>query len=235
MKNVLFTPISANSKTGPIATSTQNEETCPASCPFLHKGCYSRYGPSSWHWNRLNAGTAGIPWKEFLLALRRLHRGAMFRYSVAGDLPGVGDKIDKTSLGELVAACKDRLAFTFTHKPVLSGASAAANRAAIKGANEKGFVVNLSGNNLAHADKLKALKIGPVVCVVPDSATANTVFTPAGNKVIICPAQSRENVTCATCRLCANQKRSVIIGFRPHGMGAKHVRPIAAQGRAVTV
>ncbi len=229
MKNVLFTAVSQNRKTGAIATSTQNEETCPKSCPFLGKGCYSRYGPSSWHWNRLNndtTGTVGLTWKAFLLALRRLHRGALFRYSVAGDLPGMGDKIDTKALRELVQACKDRLAFTFTHKPVLSGANAAANRAAVKEANENGFVINLSGNSPEHADRLKALGIAPVVCVVPEGAP-DVSFTPQNRKIVICPAQSRENVTCSSCRLCTKQNRSVIVGFRAHGMGAKYVRAVA--------
>ncbi len=227
MKNVLFTRVSRNAKIGGIAASVQNEETCPSSCPFINRGCYARYGPTSWHWNRLNSGTTGMTWKAFLLELRQLHRGAMFRYSVAGDLPGVGDKIDTTALKELVQACKDRMAFTFTHKPVLSGANASTNRDAIKAANQNGFVVNLSGNSLDHADKLKALGIAPVVCVLPEGAP-NTVFTRNGHKVITCPAQTRDNVTCSTCRLCTRRDRSVIVGFRAHGSGAKYVEAIAA-------
>ena len=226
MKNVMFTPISGNAKTGPIPVSGSNETTCPNACPFKKQGCYAKYGPIAWHWARLNKGSVGITWAAFLLAIGRLHRGTLWRHNQFGDLAGVGNAIDGKALAELTAANRNKTGFTYTHKPVVSGADAAANRAAIKAANAGGFVVNLSGNSLAHADSLKALGIAPVVCVVPEGC-ANTVFTPAGNKVIVCPAQSRENVTCSSCRLCANQKRSVIVGFRAHGMGAKYVRAVS--------
>ncbi len=228
MKNIMFTPISGNAKTGPIPVSGSNATTCPNACPFKKQGCYAKYGPIAWHWAKLNGGKVGITWAAFLLAIGRLHRGTLWRHNQFGDLAGTGNAIDAKALAELTAANRNKCGFTYTHKPVVSGADAVANRAAVKAANAGGFVVNLSGNSPEHADSLKALGIAPVVCVVPDGA-ANTSFTPAGHKVIVCPAQSRDNVTCATCRLCANQKRSVIIGFRPHGNGAKYVRPIAAR------
>lgn len=227
MQDVMFTPVSGNAKTGPIPVSGSNGSTCPNACPFKKQGCYAKYGPISWHWRKLNGGKVGISWRDFLNAIQRLHRGTLWRHNQFGDLAGAGNRIDAKALAELTAANRNKRGFTYTHKPVVSGADAANNRAAIQAANAGGFVVNLSGNSPEHADKLKALGIAPVVCVVPDGA-GNTSFTPAGNKIVVCPAQSRENVTCATCRLCANQKRSVIVGFRPHGMGAKHVRHIAA-------
>ena len=45
--------------------------------------------------------------------------------------------------------------------------------------------------------------------------------TPAGHTVIACPAETRENVTCASCRLCADPNRKVVIGFRAHGGKAR--------------
>jgi len=37
----------------------------------------------------------------------------------------------------------------------------------------------------------------------------------------VCPAQTREDVTCASCGLCAIPDRRVIIGFRAHGTRAR--------------
>jgi hypothetical protein len=47
------------------------------------------------------------------------------------------------------------------------------------------------------------------------------VTTPEGRTIIVCPAQTREDITCATCGLCARADRRVIIGFRAHGSRAR--------------
>ena len=58
-------------------------------------------------------------------------------------------------------------------KNIVNTAKAEAKRI-IKEANQNGFTVDLSANNLAHADKLKALNIAPVVVVLPSTQTTNT-------------------------------------------------------------
>ena len=83
----------------------------------------------------------------------------------------------------------------------------------------------MSGNNLAHADELAALDIAPVVVVLPYGTTSNT-RTPAGRKVVVCPATQRDTVTCKSCMLCARQ-RDFIIGFPAHGVSAKRADAIA--------
>ena len=226
---IIFTAISGNAKTGPIPVSGSQADTCPPACPFAPKngkanGCYAAYGPISWHWKKLNNGKVGFTWGEFLKKVSSLARGTLWRHNQFGDLAGNGDEIDAGKLAELVKANEGRKGFTYTHKPVLArqGANAETNRNLVALANARGFTVNLSGNNLAHADELKACNAGPVVTIVPQDS-ANVLFTPKGNKVVVCPAQTREGVTCATCRLCSHATRSVIIGFKAHGMGAKYV------------
>lgn len=54
-------------------------------------------------------------------------------------------------------------------------------RQAVADACASGLVINLSGNNLDHADKLATLGIAPVVAVVPSDTTENTT-TPQGRK-----------------------------------------------------
>ena len=96
-------------------------------------------------------------------------------------------------------------------------------------ANAGGFTVNLSANTLAHADELAALAIGPVAVVLDatEGERADAV-TPAGRKVVTCPATYRDNVTCASCKLCAVADRKVIVGFPAHGFRAKKARAVAA-------
>jgi hypothetical protein len=239
LPHILFKAVSENSKTGPIPTTYSESKTCPKSCPFLKQGCYSRYGPSFWHWRRLDQGTATgrITWAKFLNKIRHLNRGQIWRHNVAGDLPGDQSKIDGKALADLTSANAGKAGFTFTHHDVLSKQNGAHNRAAIRKASAAGFTINLSGNNLQHADKLVATGVAPVVTIVP-TGSPNTQFTPNGHKVIICPAQTRENVTCNSCRLCAKADRSMkcnggkqlIIGFLPHGMGAKYAERVASRG-----
>lgn len=227
---ILFTAISGNKKTGPIATVISSKETCPDCCPLKKGGCYAQIGPLNLHWERLTNGSAGIQWNEFLTKLKGLRAGSLWRWGTAGDLPGKNSKIDRPKLREMTEANKNKRNITYTHKPVLSGQAPKSivkeNRAAIKEANSRGFIINLSANSLSHADALLKLGIGPVVSVVPSDQTKNHL-TPAGNRVVICPASTHDNVTCSNCGICARGKREYIVGFPAHGISYKKVNEIA--------
>ena len=213
---------SANVKTGPIPVSTTSAKSCPKACPFNHAnagGCYASSGPLALHWNAVTKRTRGESFKSFLKAISALPDGQLWRHNQAGDLPGIGDRIDADQLDALVAANAGKRGFTYTHKPMT-----AENRKSVKRANKLGFTINLSANNLSDADKLAKLRIAPVVTVLPSDASENTV-TPEGRKVVVCPATQRDNVSCATCQLCQRQ-RDVIIGFPAHGTGAKRVNKV---------
>lgn len=136
------------------------------------------------------------------------------RHNQAGDLPGKGGEIDAEAL-QLVEANQGKRGFTYTHKPMT-----AANMAAVKAANDSGFTVNLSANNLTHADELAALAIAPVVTVLPEDYArkerrigkktqwAETVeqfrarlaalptATPQARRMVVCPATSRPGYMC---------------------------------------
>lgn len=222
-----LTPVSQNQKTGPIPVSITEEKSCPPSCPFSAKGCYAKAGPLLIHWRRVSEHIKGIPWGEFCKAISRLPRNQFWRHNQAGDLPGSRESINPIEMAQLVKANSGKRGFTYTHKHTRNdGSIHSENIALIKEANEKGFTVNLSANSLAHADKLADLNAGPVVTVLPRDCTKNTV-TPAGRKVIVCPATYREYTSCATCQLCQKQ-RSAIIGFPAHGTAAKTASAIAS-------
>ena len=224
MYNVSFTLESRNAKTGKIPVSTSTALTCPQSCPFNRKntgGCYADGGPLRIQWDKVTRGEAGMAWDSFVQAVAKLPADQLWRHNQAGDLPGDGDTIDGKALYELVAANTGKRGFTYTHKPMAS----IENREAVAHANASGFTINLSANNLEHADELADLGIAPVVVVLPKETTSNTE-TPKGRKVVVCPATIRDDISCKTCGLCA-RLRDAIVGFPAHGNGSKKANAIA--------
>lgn len=222
---VSFVAATSNAKTGPIPVVTSQSATCPPACPFKKNGCYAESGNVRIHWNRLDGGK-GIAFSAMLAKVRDLPRGQMWRMNVAGDLQGANDKLSVEHLEALTAANRGRNGYAYTHYPTLDSEHAEHNAEAIAKANAQGFTVNLSGNSIAHADRLHALGIAPVATLVP-SNSPHSFITPAGNKVVICPAQTREEVTCQKCRLCTVSTRKCIVGFLPHGISKKKVEKIA--------
>jgi hypothetical protein len=210
--NYSLTAISSNSKTGPIPTSVSNRGTCPDSCPLKSNGCYADSYYTSMHWNKVTSGERGTDWNGFIQSIKALPKRILWRHNVSGDLVGVNDTIDSQALKDLVKANGNKSGFTYTHYPMLSDN----NIQAVKHANDNGFTVNLSANDLNQADSYKALNIGPVVVIVSED-TDKVSYTPKGNKVVVCPAQTNDKTTCSSCTLCQKVDRDYIIGFRVHG------------------
>ena len=218
---VALTSRSTNSKTGTIPVSTTTATTCPDACPFKSAGCYADGGPLAIHWRKVTNGERGYDWAGFVEAVAKLPEGQLWRHNQAGDLPGDGDHIDLFALQALVVANAGKRGFTYTHYPMTP-----ANRAAVAASNANGFTVNLSGNNLAHADELATLGVGPVTVVLDADTTEHTLATPSGRKVVVCPATYRDDVSCATCQLCQRQ-RETIVGFPAHGASKRKASTVA--------
>ena len=206
---------SSNKKIGPIPVSTSSSDTCPPSCPLLaNNACYAKHGPLAIQWRKVDRGEHAKAWGDFLDDVHALPAGQLWRHNQAGDLPGDGDIIDLHMLVALVETQRGKRGFTYTHKPVLTNSL---NAAIVGYANKEGFTINLSSNDLAEADQLAELEIGPVVTLLPSGAAKNeTLETPAGRTVVPCPATYQDNVSCSTCQLCQRQ-RAVIVGFPAHG------------------
>lgn len=223
--NYHLSPVSSNAKTGPIPVSTSHKDTCPDACPLKAKGCYASGGPSNIHWKAVTEGKRGTDWETFLLQVRAIRKGSLWRHNQAGDLPGSrlnNGVLDHGKVAELVKANVGRKGFTYTHYDMTHEG----NRVTVQQANAKGFTINLSGNNMQHADELKALNIAPVVTILPIGSD-KVSYTPAGNKVVRCPAENTDKVNCSTCGLCQVVNRDYIIGFTAHGVSKKHVSLIA--------
>jgi hypothetical protein len=175
----------------------------------MRSECYAASGPLALHWAAVSAGTRGTDWGRFCQSIEALPDDQLWRHNQAGDLPRKGASIDPVKLGQLVAANRGKRGFTYSHH------RDRASLGWIRHANEWGFTVNLSANDLRDADYLADTGAGPVVVVLPSTQSQNTV-TPAGRRVVVCPATQRDDISCATCQLCQRQ-RDTIVGFPAHG------------------
>jgi len=219
-----ITPKSKNAKVGKMAVTTSTATTCPTSCPFKSNGCYADSGPLKLHWNKVTEGDRGDDWSTFISKIKDLPTGSKWRHNQAGDLPGDMEKLDDEKCVELAKANKGKRGFTYTHYDVLDNFQ---NAITVNIMNHLGFTVNVSANNLEHADKLCDLNIAPVATVLPIEQTTNTV-TPKGRKVVVCPATYKDDVSCASCMLCEKWDRNVVVGFPAHGTSKKKAAAIAA-------
>jgi hypothetical protein len=208
-----FVARSSNVKLGPMPAAYVERETCPPACPLKGAGCYAELGPVSIHW-----GKTKTPWRAFLEHVRAIPHRVLWRYAVAGDLPGKGNSINTQELWQLVDANGKSRGFTYTHKPMSKHYADT-----VKRINESTpFTINLSADSLDEADRKADLGIGPVTVVVPSHTTLATT-TPKGRRVVVCPATLNPQVNCQNCRICSVSKRNFIVGFPAHGSRKKLV------------
>ena len=219
-----ITPKSKNAKVGKMAVTTTTATTCPTSCPFKGNGCYADSGPLKLHWDKVTEGERGDDWSTFIDNIKDMPAGSKWRHNQAGDLPGDTKNLDSTKCVELAKANEGKRGFTYTHYDVLDNFQ---NAITVNMMNHLGFTVNVSANNLEHADQLCDLDIAPVATVLPIEQTTNTV-TPKGRKVVVCPATYKDDVSCASCMLCEKWDRNVVVGFPAHGTSKKKAAAIAA-------
>lgn len=220
---VAFTKKSSNSKIGAIPCTTSSRHTCPPACPLAGDGgCYAEGYYTRMHWDKVTIQERGNNYADFLTHIEKLKPGQLWRHNVAGDLqPKAPNVIDEKALEALAMANSGKRGFTYTHYP-----DTPANVAAIRKANNSGFTVNLSANNIDHAIKLhKAHKL-PVATLAPIDHGKET-RTIEGVKFITCPATYRDDTTCQTCKLCSVSNRGAVIAFPAHGTKAKNANIIA--------
>lgn len=231
-----MTLVSRNVKTGPMPVMTSSRDTCPDACPLKAGGCYANTGPLKLHWDQVTAGERGEGLDKALEPIRKLNRGAIWRYGQAGDLPGVRDTIDRDGVLKIAKASRGKRAIVFTHKP-----PSLENIAIIKEAAAEGLTINLSADNVERADELADLGLPVAVVLNSDyqrkkgetlsdyrrrtKDLANS--TPKGRKIAVCPA-TYTDVSCTQCGVCADgERKGVIIGFPAHGSQRKRVDEIA--------
>lgn len=203
---------SSNTKTGAIPVSTGSRATCPDSCPFKKHGCYADNYGLNFHWDAITRGERGVDWKQHLRDVAALPAGILWRAWQAGDLPHTAGRISRRFLLGLIQANKGKRGFTYTHHKLSLGE----NLQLIRQANRQGLTINVSTESESAADSAIAAGL-PAVVVVPSDEQRTTWHTPAGNVVLVCPAQRSDTKTCADCGLCQSRGKRVIIGFIAHG------------------
>ena len=221
---VHITKKSANAKTGAMPVTTTEESSCPKSCPHLQSGgCYAKSGPVSWHWKKVSKGLRGGTWDELTSYVSNLKAGQLWRHNQAGDFFSTeqGDKeyIRLDLVKSLVEANKSAGArgYTYTHHELHTH-----NLEAIKYCNNNGFTVNASCESMQAADDAIAQGI-PAVCVV-DNSKPVPARTPAGARVLVCPAQDESrDVDCKSCGICQQANRKCVVAFLAHGNQSKKV------------
>lgn len=220
---VALTMVSSNAKTGPIPTTTSERSSCPVTCAFYDKGCYAKSGPQALHWRKVSEGERGLPWNEFVTAVRKIAKGQVWRHNVSGDLPHTFGDIDSPMVNSLVNANRGRRGYTYTHH-VLNDH----NVQVIRESNSNGFTINASTEDVEVADKIMSEHGIPAVAVVNSEESRRFFKTESGRKVVVCPATIHDNVTCATCGLCQVADREFVIAFPAHGVSKKTVNSIVA-------
>jgi hypothetical protein len=219
---------SGNAKTGLIAVTTSSRATCSPTCAFFQNGCYADGGPLRFHWDKVSRGERGKPWREHLADLAVLPAGSKLRLNQAGDLPATDGKLSRLYARALVAAVKHLKAWTYSHHKLTPS-----NLQILRFLNRQGLTVNASTETESAADAAVAAGLPAVLTV--DSAEARVQWnTAAGNRVIVCPAQQRDGVTCSDCMLChsSGRGRRVIVAFLAHGTGRRRAQAAIAAATA---
>ena len=217
---VHITKKSSNAKTGRMPVTTTESSSCPSTCPHIDGNCYAKSGfHLRQHWSKVTSHERGGTWDDLCNYIRTLKPNQLWRHNQAGDLPYVRiatqnsfqELITLPLLKDLVDANKSSGAkgYTYTHHVLNTH-----NSEAIKYSNRNGFTVNASCESMTQADDAIAQGIPAVVVV--DNSKPVPARTPAGTKVVVCPAQTRDT-NCVDCGLCAQAKRTCVVAFLAHG------------------
>lgn len=218
MSWVHLTNVSGNRKVGPIKVTTTEKSSCPTECGVMDE-CYASGGPLAIHWNKVGEGQRGDNWEAFTKRVRRFHKNELWRHNQAGDLPPNEDgKLDEQKCEQLANAASHTNGWTYTHYNPMDKH----NFEVIQKMNSVGgLVVNLSADTMEQADTYSRLGIAPVTVVLPEDAPNMGNKTPEGLPIVICPAQTQDDMACNRCKLCQVQDRKSIVGFKAHGSRRK--------------
>ena len=207
--NLIWNARATNVKTGNVPTlfigHTKQEawESCNG-CNLRGNGCYAWSGSVNIGASSTRRAYSKGADKSLSYALKNRHINArMVRVSAIGD---IGRCSTKQSIEIKNAIAESKLELVgYTHHW-----------------REEKVANNWRGSLMASCEKIEDADIAVgqgwrATAIVPEG-TANTFTSPAGNKVVVCPAQTKSNITCNQCRLCNGSKKAApIIAFIAHG------------------
>lgn len=229
--NILYTSISNNQKTGNIpqqwigATREESKQTC-IGCPLLNGdnklNCYAQSGAGARAHGVIISSYNKNHDKSLNYALQNRDKNAKYiRFGAIGDPSAIDPKQFINDYNECKKEGLGVLCYT--------------HFATSKGKHLKGLSM-ASCDNEEQAEQL--VKDGWRTTLILQSNTYNKkskVYTNNGNRIIVCPAQTHDNITCNDCGLCdATKKAPNIIGFIPHGNSAKtYLKNISSYNRSL--
>jgi hypothetical protein len=213
---------SGNRKTGDIPVTYRPKSTCPTTCPFLpggeHGGCYGTgrlFASADKYAGEVDVNEAADKIRQGMNPDARI-----LRDRVVGDVLTPDGQLDRDYITNIVQiATVNRLtAFGYTHawRDFTLDDLAFLRRS--------GYVMNASTETPGAAGAAALTRL-PVV-IVNDTLPEGSIV--AGKRVVTCPAETREGVTCSDCGLCANPKRNILIRFTTHGTAVAKARAAIA-------
>jgi hypothetical protein len=223
MAKMLWVGTSSNRKTGNIPqgyvgeTRAATEASCDG-CPLRKAGCYHWTGYPVAAQSQMQKLHRDQPERYTLTsALNKSRRAARYARGAVGGDPWVFTRSTVQEWTAQIKAAGLRGLIMYTHF------------ARTKASHLKGLV-RASADTLEQVDSLvdagwHTAVILPTKIPTSKRPTLNTVpawsgesyTTPAGHKVLICPAQTHQGVDCNTCGLCTTEPfRPKVIGFLKH-------------------
>lgn len=217
---------SGNVKIGRVSTTYQSTVHC-VDCPLKGAGCYAEGGMVAMQKRRLDDAvreTHASPLRSArqeaagIDALRAVGQG--LRLHTSGDCPSTETTRVVASAAQRFMARGGGQAWTYTH---------AWRRVQRRTWRNVSVLASCETTD----DARKALAKGYAPAIVVERFDSPKAFQRDGVTFVPCPAQTRDNVTCETCRLCWNadalHQRGTGIAFEAHGSSKKRAaRAVAA-------
>lgn len=202
---------SSNKKLGDNVRATYRKvgQTCPQECNLLNNGCYAQKGLVALHSGKKSEysesdGEILYKW------LKEMPDNKKIRHHVSGDFLH-DNEIDHEYIDYMIKGHKERPdldGWSYTH------AWQRDEMDPLKLNDEDNLCVNASADSLD--DAIEAKQQGwPVTVVVPED-TEEAYLEYEGERVVVCPAQRKEEVSCSDCMMCANSDRESIVAFKKH-------------------
>lgn len=216
LTNVHIVAQSGNAKTGVMPVTYRTAETCPTTCPFLPRnlggagGCYGTgriFGIAGKYATSMSTADA-------ISKLARAPKGARYmRDRVVGDVVTPTGEFDAPYVAAIahVAETAGLKVFGYTHAwPMFTADD-------VQMIKVSGYVMNASCET--ENDVRVAVSLGMPTVIAGDSWTDGDIV--GGRRIVTCPAQTRDDVTCASCGLCAKPDRACTVRFLLHGPKAQ--------------
>lgn len=205
---------STNAKIGKVSTTYQPTTHC-VDCPLKNNGCYAQTGMVAMHTRKLDDAAReshASPTRTARQEARGIRalkaHGQGLRLHTSGDCPSTEAAGIVADAAEEFMSRGGGQAWTYTH------AWRRVSRKAWGNVSVLASVETLS-------DAKRAMRKGWAVARVVPKFAGDKAWQEGGVRWIPCPAQTRDSVTCESCRLCWDDDKLRSIGagvaFEAHG------------------